>query len=323
MNKKNIKVSVIVPVYNVEKYIKKCLDSLVNQTLKDIEVIVINDGSPDNSQEIIDKYKEEYPQKVKAYITENRGLGDARNFGLTKASGEYVGFVDSDDYVELDMYEKLYNEAKKNELDMVICGSYNVNENTGKKNIELDRMLFEDEYKNAFFGRPAAWNKLYKKSIINKINFRSRKWYEDLDYTLKAITNSKKIGYVNEPLYNYLIREGSIMNNKNIDRNLEILDTFDEIKKYNKLKKYNDIVEYLAIYHIYISASVRIITADALKTRQKENLNKLFKYMNTNFENYKNNKYIHLLSKNKKIVYTLLNMKAYWLIKIIFKIKRR
>ena len=108
-----VKVSIIVPVYNVEKYIKKCLDSLVNQTLKDIEIIVVNDGSPDNSQKIIDKYVKEYPTKVKSYITENGGQGSARNFGIYKATGEYILYVDSDDYIELNMAELLYKEAKK------------------------------------------------------------------------------------------------------------------------------------------------------------------------------------------------------------------
>ena len=159
-----VKVSVIVPVYNVEKYIEKCLESLVNQTLKDIEIIVVNDGSPDNSQKIIDKYVQKYPKKIKSYIKENGGQGSARNFGLQKAEGEYIGYVDSDDYVELDMYEKLYNKAKKENLDIVICGSHNVTEE-GLKTIELDRQIFKDKKKNAFFGRMAVWNKIYKKDL--------------------------------------------------------------------------------------------------------------------------------------------------------------
>ena len=94
------KVSIIVPVYNVEEYLEKCLDSLVNQTLQDIEIIVVNDGSPDNSQQIIDAYIEKYPDKIKGFIKENGGLSDARNYGITKASADYIGFVDSDDYMK-------------------------------------------------------------------------------------------------------------------------------------------------------------------------------------------------------------------------------
>ena len=107
-----IKVSVIVPVYNVEKFIDKCLNSLVKQSLKEIEIIVVNDGTKDNSQKIIDKYVKKYPDKIKSYIKENGGQGSARNYGLKKATGEYIGYVDSDDFVEKDMYKKLYNKEE-------------------------------------------------------------------------------------------------------------------------------------------------------------------------------------------------------------------
>ena len=106
MNK--CKLSIIVPVYGVEKYIDKCLDSLVKQSLKEIEIIVVNDGTKDNSQKIIDKYVKKYPEKIKSYIKENGGQGSARNYGLEKANGEYIGYVDSDDFIEKDMYKKLY-----------------------------------------------------------------------------------------------------------------------------------------------------------------------------------------------------------------------
>ena len=108
-----IKVSVIVPVYNVEKFIDKCLNSLVKQSLKEIEIIVVNDGSPDNSQKIIDKYVKKYPEKVQSFIKENGGQGSARNIGIVKAKGEYISFVDSDDWLDLDALEKMYSLAKK------------------------------------------------------------------------------------------------------------------------------------------------------------------------------------------------------------------
>lgn len=317
------KVSIIVPVYNVEKYIDKCLNSLVNQTLKDIEIIVVNDGSPDNSQTIIDKYVKKYPRKVKSYIKENGGQGSARNFGLQKAEGEYIGYVDSDDYVELDMYEKLYNKAKKENLDIVICGSHNVTEE-GLKTIELDRQIFKDKKKNAFFGRMAVWNKIYKKDLLlnNNSTFRSKLWYEDLDFTLKILSKAKKVGYVNKPFYNYLIREGSTMNNSNVNRNLEILLAFDEVIKDNSLEDYHSIIEFLVVDHIYISAIVRVVNATADKNKKREVINKLINYVKTNFPDYKKNEYLHTLSRNRKLVYKLINQKAYWLIKLIFKIKR-
>ena len=115
------KVSVIVPVYNTEKYIDKCLTSLANQTLDDYEVIVVNDGSPDNSQEIIDNFTLKYPKIFKSYIKKNGGLSDARNYGISRANSEYIAFVDSDDYIEREMLEELYNKAISNDYDMVVC----------------------------------------------------------------------------------------------------------------------------------------------------------------------------------------------------------
>lgn len=320
MNK--YKISVIVPVYGVEKYISKCLNSLVNQTLNDIEIIVVNDGTKDNSQKIIDEYVKKYPDKVKSFIKENGGQGSARNYGLKQANGEYIGYVDSDDYVELDMYEKLYNKAINDNLDIAICGNYNVSEDYKNKKVDLEFIKYEDNKINALLGKKAVWNKIYKKSIVEKLEFRSKVWYEDFDFSIKAICSAKKIGYVNEPLYNYLLREGSTMNNSNVVRNLEILDAFNEIVKDKKYKGYYDIIEFLAIDHIYISTIVRVINAKADDKVKRETINKLIDYMNTSFPNYKNNKYINTLSKNRKIIYKLINIKMYGLINLIFKVKK-
>ena len=142
MNKTDVqvKVSIIVPVYNVEKYIKKCLDSLVHQTLSDIEIIVVNDGSPDNSELIINQYLKKY-SNIKYFKKENGGQGSARNFGLSKAIGKYIMFVDSDDYVDITMAEKMYNSAIANNSDMVICNINDLNEKTGNISTTLQELL--------------------------------------------------------------------------------------------------------------------------------------------------------------------------------------
>ena len=322
-----IKVSVIVPVYNVEKFIDKCLNSLVNQTLKEIEIIVVNDGSPDNSQKIIDKYVKKYPEKVQSFIKENGGQGSARNYGLEKANGEYIGYVDSDDFVEKDMYKKLYNKAKENNYDIVVCGNYNVSEDYQNKNIDTFINNYNTDLENIFFGKMAVWNKIYKRDILikNKLEFKEKVWYEDLAFTLKAIMNSNTFAFIDEPLYDYLIREGSTMNNSNVQRNLEILDAFNDILSYiqhNKKEEYFSKIEFLAIDHIYISAIVRVLKAEADDKVKRETINKLLDYMNKKFPNYKNNKYINTLSKNRKIIYKLINIKMYGLINLIFKVKK-
>ena len=321
------KLSIIVPVYGVEKYIDKCLNSLVKQSLKEIEVIVVNDGTKDNSQKIIDKYVKKYPDKIKSYIKENGGQGSARNYGLKKATGEYIGYVDSDDFVEKDMYKKLYNKAKENNYDIVVCGNYNVSEDYQNKNIDAFINNYNTDLENIFFGKMAVWNKIYKRDILikNKLEFKEKVWYEDLAFTLKAIMNSNTFAFIDEPLYDYLIREGSTMNNSNVQRNLEILDAFNDILSYiqhNKKEEYFSKIEFLAIDHIYISAIVRVLKADADDKVKRETINKLIDYMNTSFPNYKNNKYINTLSKNRKIIYKLINIKMYGLINLIFKVKK-
>lgn len=322
-----IKVSVIVPVYNVEKFIDKCLNSLVKQSLKEIEIIVVNDGSPDNSQKIIDKYVKKYPEKVQSFIKENGGQGSARNIGIVKAKGEYISFVDSDDFVEKDMYKKLYNKAKENNYDIVVCGNYNVSEDYQNKNIDAFINNYNTDLENIFFGKMAVWNKIYKRDILikNKLEFKEKVWYEDLAFTLKAIMNSNTFAFIDEPLYDYLIREGSTMNNSNVKRNLEILEAFNDILSYiqhNKKEEYFSKIEFLAIDHIYISAIVRVLKAEADDKVKRETINKLIDYMNKKFPNYKNNKYINTLSKNRKIIYKLINIKMYGLINLIFKVKK-
>lgn len=325
MNK--CKLSIIVPVYGVEKYIDKCLNSLVKQSLKEIEIIVVNDGTKDNSQKIIDKYVKKYPDKIKSYIKENGGQGSARNYGLEKANGEYIGYVDSDDFVEKDMYKKLYNKAKENNYDIVVCGNYNVSEDYQNKNIDTFINNYNTDLENIFFGKMAVWNKIYKRDILikNKLEFKEKVWYEDLAFTLKAIMNSSTFAFIDEPLYDYLIREGSTMNNSNVQRNLEILDAFNDILSYiqhNKKEEYFSKIEFLAIDHIYISAIVRVLKAEADDKVKRETINKLIDYMNKKFPNYKNNKYINTLSKNRKIIYKLINIKMYGLINLIFKVKK-
>ena len=325
-----MKVSVIVPVYNVEKYLKKCLDSLVKQTLKDIEIIVVNDGSTDSSQLIIDEYKKKYPKKIISIIKENGGQGSARNLGIKYVTSKYIGFVDSDDYIALDMYEKLYNKAINENSDVVICNNYVVD--LKKENNKIEENNYNNAYniiENAFFGKMAVWNKIYKKELIvnNNILFKEKIWYEDFAFTFKLLCNTKKISFINDYLYMYLLRPGSTMNNDNVSRNLEILDAFDDTIMYlnnnNIYEKYLEILEFNAIIHIYISTSVRVINANVLKYLKKQNLDEIKKYMKTNFKKYKKNKYIKTLSLNKKIIYLLLNCKFYMIINLIFKIKRR
>ena len=324
------KISVIVPVYNVEKYIEKCLDSLKNQTMKDIEFIIVNDGSTDNSQRIIDKYVKN-DKRFKSIIKENGGQGSARNFGLENANGEYIGYVDSDDYIEKNMYEKMYLEAKKNNSDIVLCGNYVVDEN-GKilREEKLNSSGQIDKNKNKIlFDKMAVWNKIYRRTFLNSLNikFREKKWYEDFDFSMKVLLSTNSIYVIDECLYYYFQRSGSTMNNNNFKRNLEIIDAFEEILLFMKNKsiydKYFSEIEYVALLHIYLATNVRIICSKVNRREQIKCVKIKSNYFYGLFSNFKNNIYIKSdLSLKKKIVMHLLNLKMYSLIKFMFIIKK-
>ena len=212
MDEHKIQVSIIMPVYNVEKYLKQCLDSLFSQTLKSIEIIAVNDGSTDNSLDILEEYQRNNSQSMSIYTTDNYGVSHARNYGMKKASGEYILFVDSDDFIELDMCEKLYNKAVADDNDIVICTRYNVYEDahTGilkRDHIKLELInnsfsLYEDKYELAHI-LPFPWDKLFKRELLTDMEFPLNMRFEDIVFVYQVVVKAKNIGIVDEPLYNY------------------------------------------------------------------------------------------------------------------------
>jgi glycosyltransferase involved in cell wall biosynthesis len=212
------RVSIIVPVYNVEKYLEECLDSLVNQTLKDIEIICINDASPDNSLNILKDYKKKYPKLIKVIdLKKNVCLGGARNKGLDIARGEYISFVDSDDYVDANMCEKLYNHANKHEADIVQFNYVEFRDNKkSKKIIDTDIDLFESGNlvvsKEEFIGETHDYMcfRFYKKHLWSKVRYPEGVTYEDQATFLLLAVLSNKFIKLDESLYFYRRRAKSI-----------------------------------------------------------------------------------------------------------------
>lgn len=223
------KVSIIVPVYNVEKYLEKCLDSLVSQTLDAYEVIVVNDGSPDNSQEIIDRYVEKYPDLIFAYKKKNGGLGDARNFGIDKARGEYIGFVDSDDWVDKKMFEAMYGFAKTQNHDVVICDFIEINDGWKKGRVSAgyrgDTLQYPiDKYSFILnsLDPATACNKIYRRELFSIRKFPSQ-WYEDIATTPILLSYASKIGYLPVAFYYYRQTATSITKIAADGRNLDVI----------------------------------------------------------------------------------------------------
>lgn len=322
-------ISIVVPVYNVEKYMQRNLESLVNQTYENIEILVINDGTPDNSVEIINKYVEKYPKKVYLFNKKNGGLSDARNYGLKRAKGKYIVFIDSDDYVEHNMIEELYLSIKKNKSDISICNIIDEYEDNGKTQVYSNYIpvtpcsIYED--KKQMLNRFAAWNKMFDINLFkkNKLTFDKGFIYEDLRLVLKIYLYANKISYTNKALYHYIIRSGSIMTSANLEKNYNIILAMNNlIEYYQKEKKYKEFkseIEFLAIDHALIATSVRIIKISKF-SELKKNLKSYYDFMEKEFPNYMQNKYINLLNRNKRIILFLLNKKMYKILKLIITI---
>lgn len=267
------KISIIVPVYNVERYVDRCLKSLINQTLQDIEIIIVNDGSQDKSEEIIEKYVRENQNKIKYYEKPNGGLSSARNYGLEFAKGEYIAFLDSDDYVESNMYEEMYNLAKKENADMVEC-DYIWEWEFGKKIFDKRR---EYKTKEDMMKKPRviAWNKIYKRELINKykIRFPEDLIYEDLDFFLKLLPHLNKISYINKYFVHYIQREDSITNKQTekIENIFKILDNiFDYYKEQNIYYKYEKELKYMSRRILLGSSLRRIFKLKDIRNKEKD-----------------------------------------------------
>lgn len=240
-----IKVSIIIPCYNVEKYLRQCLDSVVNQTLKDIEIICLNDGSTDSTLEILREY-ENNDSRIKVISKHNSGYGASMNIGLKTAKGEYIGIVESDDFVELDMFEKLYKTAEENKLDLVRCQYYHYNskENTNKifdnSWVPQNKVYCPLDDTTPFLQAPAIWSNLIKRELIEKNNIRFLETagasYQDTSFAFKLYSSAKRFMMISDALLHYRIdNENSSVNqpNKVYFVNIE----YAEIERWSKEKE--------------------------------------------------------------------------------------
>lgn len=240
MNEKLI--SVIVPVYNVEMYLKKSVDSILNQTYKNLEIILVDDGGTDGCPDICDGYKEQ-DNRVQVIHKENGGLSDARNAGLVVARGEYIAFVDSDDYLKPNMYELLVNALEAADADIAVCNFETVNQ---EGTPILERNLHQAICDEVISGKEAvcrlcgpnyeyyvtAWNRLYRKEIVKGILFPKGKIHED-EFTAHLFYGAaKKVACVKEAAYSYVVREDSIMTRKYGKRNLDYFEALENRIQY-------------------------------------------------------------------------------------------
>ncbi len=248
------KISVIIPVYNTEKYLKECIDSVVNQTLQDIEIVCVDDGSTDSSLDILNNYKKD-PRLV-VLSQKHQGAGCARNLALEVAQGEYLAFIDSDDFYDIDFCERMYNKAVATDSDVVVCSarSYNVNDNIYNSMPSAlvqeylpskDVFNYKDMPKYIFcFSQNWNWNKLFKREFISKnnINFQNLYRTNDLLFTCKALVHAERISIINEELITYRVGNSTNSQSTNYLYPLDFYEAFKTLRNYLiSIDKYEDV----------------------------------------------------------------------------------
>ena len=252
-----MKLSIIVPVYNVEKFLNKCLDSLVGQTMEDYEIILVDDGSKDASGRICDEYAEKYPELVRVLHIDNGGQGRARNFGIETARGEYLGFVDSDDWVETDMYPKLCQRADETGADVVVC-DFMAEFDDGHR--EYMKACMQEHWLSS---AGSSCNKIFRKSRVGEVRFPGGLWYEDFYFSAMLLLRSARTEFVEEPLYIYRRGQESTMHNNNSAKNLDILKIMDMLAEYMLPNGFKRDFEFFLINHVALDSINRLAAQSA------------------------------------------------------------
>ncbi len=318
-----VKVSIIMPVFNAEKYIQKSIESLLKQTLQDIEIIIVNDGSTDNSKEIIQKYEEKYKDKIKYLEKGNGGAADARNYAISNATGEYIAFLDSDDYAEPEMYEKMYNKAKEENSSIVECDFYW--EYPHKKRLDTG-IIYTNKKDMLLYARVIPWNKLIKRSILetNKILFPKGLKYEDVEFTYKLVPYCEKVSFIKEPLVHYVQRKSSVsyeFNEKTRDI-FTILDNVIDYYKSNQIyEEYKTQLEYVYTRYLLCSSLGRMVKIKDKKIREKV-LYETWKNLNEKFPNWKQNEILRERKSKKDSYMRSVNKITYQIYCKIFRLKK-
>ena len=258
----NYLISIIVPIYNVDKYLEECIESLKNQTYKNLEIILINDGSADNSEQIC---REEAKQdnRIVFINKKNGGAASAKNKGLKVAKGDYITFVDSDDFIEPDMIEYMVNKIKKYNSDIIQCSFINLYKNTErfKQDKIVEQRISSKDFLELFLTKwdsSLFWNKLFKREVIENIFFKEGRCIDDEFFTYKCVINSKSIVISNKIVYNYRMRKSGVMKSESSQKQI-LKDRVDYLyERYELVRKiYKDLdksfLEHLLTYYLIIS----------------------------------------------------------------------
>ena len=300
-------ISVIVPIYNVVNYLDKCIESILNQTYSELEIILVNDGSTDSSLEKCNNFQKK-DCRIKVLNKKNGGLSDARNYGIYNSQGKYLAFIDSDDYIEKDMIEKLYCAIKKTEADMAICGFFESYSNQIQKKGIVDQCKVfstEEAIKNITDLYPMAWNKLYKKELFADIRYPVGKYHEDTFVIFQLFEKCSKIVAINDCLYYYIRRKNTISKSDFQVKHLDLIKAW----KYNYqfvCDRYPDLepVIFSKYMMAYFQVLDKILTSDKrVIERNKSYLKSVSKTLKKNKKSIVTSPYITL---KRKLLYCLL-----------------
>lgn len=293
------KISIIIPVYNVEKYIRKCIDSILFQTFIDFELILVDDGSKDSSGEICDEYQNK-DSRIKVIHKSNGGLSSARNAGINIAKGDFFGFVDSDDWINKDMYELLYKGISDFKADIALCRLLHLDENNHsyylndkfsdkEKIIDGDRLLSYLLLKRI---DASSCTKLFKSSIFENLRFHEGRNNEDFKLLYEVFSNVNKGVLINEVSYNYIYRNGSITNSISSSCVFDSYENAKDMLNYIKIKKPNLISEAESWYFMQTFVLLRYIVINNIINENNEKYKMLKINLLKNIRKILNNKYI-------------------------------
>lgn len=321
-------ISIIVPVYKVRDYLPGCLDSILANDTSDCEIILVDDGSPDDSGAICDRYAEAHPDLIRVIHQANGGLGAARNTGLAEAKGEWLFFIDSDDTIAPNSLRVLKDAILLGGADVIgfqFCADDGehppVPQSSGFAAVDAPFRL--SDRKDYLLSLPSAWMRIWKRSLFleSGIRYPSRVWYEDIRTTAKLLALSDGIRVLPDHLYNYLSRPGSIMNAKNLERNREILeamvDILDWYRRENLFENYRDELCAMTVENVLLAASVRVARADPKSPLLRE----FADYTAKAFPDWKQNPCRKRLSGSKRLALALVEHRQYWLLKQLFALK--
>lgn len=289
--------SIIIPVYNTEQYLDKCIKSVLSQTFKDFEIIIVDDGSNERCAKFVDSYQNKDP-RINIIHQKNEGLGGARNTGIKYAKGEYLFFLDSDDYINDNSLEMAKVYIDEYNLDILAYDLNLVNENgdliSKSTNIKYKELFNQLTINEILLFQPTACGKIYKRSLYvnNRIFFPEKLWYEDLATVYKLYVYTKNVGYLKASLYNYVQQPNSITHSKNLDRMMEIIPAVESIisfyKQNNLFNYYKNELEWISFLHLLYYSSFRVFECGY----HKKYVLRLKKYMISIFPNYKQNQII-------------------------------